>query len=479
MLAVPLLDMRVSADLLGDLESYPDKRLYDRVPKVIEHLVCKLLPPTGKPRRDLQIGARRFVRNKRLCGTTMLDSLCDANTAALPREQEQVLLIAHDTSEIDKAGSDCPDDAGPLRSPHSRGYLLHYSIGLSPDGRVFGALDAQAWTRSWQLRNKDHHSRPLNEKETRRWGEGVVRVERRLREAGVCATVIHIGDDEMCFYELFEPLVAAGRHFIVREKGVRNVVVGETTMPLEQACTLLPELGRYEQDVDSRVKERARGARHVVRTATMRLCARRIFVPAASKASGARSEGVTLWLVLAEEVDAPVHVEPLRWVLLTTLPAGTFEQARRVVSYYERRWAIEDFNKVLKSGLGMERENVGSIADFKRQAAVMMAAATSIVSWTTRARTEGEQPAAKFVDATLLTEMRQACAFDRVWWPTKAPSLHQMLEALAGLGGYERRPDRHPGWLVLLRGWLRLQDLRRAAAFFSAGNLSPPRSVPT
>src|SRR5260364_31696 len=69
--------------------------------------------------------------------------------------------------------------------------------------------------------------------------------------------------------------------------------------------------------------------------------------------SGSRAEIAPLCVkaVLAEEIEAPANVEPLRWVLLTTEAVASPEQALAVVRYYECRWRIEDYHKAWKSGV--------------------------------------------------------------------------------------------------------------------------------
>jgi len=42
--------------------------------------------------------------------------------------------------------------------------------------------------------------------------------------------------------------------------------------------------------------------------------------------------------VLVEEIDAPEGQRPIRWVLLSSLPAESFQEAMRIVRGYIRRW---------------------------------------------------------------------------------------------------------------------------------------------
>jgi hypothetical protein len=60
--------------------------------------------------------------------------------------------------------------------------------------------------------------------------------------------------------------------------------------------------------------------------------------------------GITVNAVLAREENPPPDVEALEWLLLTSLPVGSFEQAMTVVAWYAVRWCIEIYFHVLKSG---------------------------------------------------------------------------------------------------------------------------------
>ena len=58
------------------------------------------------------------------------------------------------------------------------------------------------------------------------------------------------------------------------------------------------------------------------------------------------------------ELNPPVDVDqPIRWVLLTSLPVTNFDTALQVIHYYIRRWIVERFHFLLKSG-GAQIENL-------------------------------------------------------------------------------------------------------------------------
>src|SRR5256884_6887919 len=64
---------------------------------------------------------------------------------------------------------------------------------------------------------------------------------------------------------------------------------------------------------------------------------------------------VTFTAILVTEVKAPEGVEPLEWLLLTTLPVETFQQAAQCVLWYRFRWLIERYHFVMKSGCRLEK----------------------------------------------------------------------------------------------------------------------------
>ena len=50
---------------------------------------------------------------------------------------------------------------------------------------------------------------------------------------------------------------------------------------------------------------------------------------------------VSLWAVQVAEIDPPAAVEPIAWLLLTTVSVSTVEDAIERVAWYACRWGIE------------------------------------------------------------------------------------------------------------------------------------------
>lgn len=64
---------------------------------------------------------------------------------------------------------------------------------------------------------------------------------------------------------------------------------------------------------------------------------------------------VKLQVILAEEENPNPGVNPISWLLLTSLEISSFEEAITCGRWYSYRWLIERYHFVLKSGCGLEK----------------------------------------------------------------------------------------------------------------------------
>jgi hypothetical protein len=64
----------------------------------------------------------------------------------------------------------------------------------------------------------------------------------------------------------------------------------------------------------------------------------------------AGKDPVTVWVIRVWEERAPEGEEPLEWILLTSVPTTTLEQAWERVDWYGHRWLVGDYHQCVKSG---------------------------------------------------------------------------------------------------------------------------------
>ena len=136
-------------------------------------------------------------------------------------------------------------------------------------------------------------------------------------------------------------ITLTGCDYVIRAaKFQRNVInqAGEK-LPLGEAIEDNSLLGSYELNLRSRPGVKARTAKIEVRTTSV------TFPRPRHHSAWVKQCGVTevrANIVIVQEVDAPKGVTPIRWVLLTSLPTDTFEDAWQVIEDYENRWRVEE-----------------------------------------------------------------------------------------------------------------------------------------
>jgi hypothetical protein len=59
---------------------------------------------------------------------------------------------------------------------------------------------------------------------------------------------------------------------------------------------------------------------------------------------------IKVWAIYLVEKHPPQGAQPLEWLLLTTMEVRSVKQARKIIRWYCRRWRIEEWHRVLKSG---------------------------------------------------------------------------------------------------------------------------------
>lgn len=173
-----------------------------------------------------------------------------------------------------------------------------------------------------------------------------------------------------------------------------------------------------------------------------------------------------LQAVLVEEIDPPPHVQPVQWLLLTTLPVASLAEAERVVRWYSYRWRIERYHFVLKSGCKLEELPLETAQRLRRALSLYAMVAARLLHLTYRARQEPEsscEPAVSREEWHVLWQ--HFCPGQPL--PAQVPSLRQAIGWIARLGGFlGRKHDGEPGVKVLWRG---LRTLRAMVIGFHLG----------
>jgi hypothetical protein len=175
----------------------------------------------------------------------------------------------------------------------------------------------------------------------------------------------------------------------------------------------------------------------------------------------AGKEPLPVWVIRVWEEQAPDGEEPLEWILLTSVPTTTLEQAWERVDWYGYRWLVEDYHHCLKSGCRIEERQLQTVAGLIRLLGLLSPLAVRLLQIRGYARSEPERPAHQVMEPLMLAVVAQ-----RSGHSPATMTIGSFWTEVARLGGYlARSHDGPPGWRTIWKGWLSLQTFLEGVHF--------------
>ena len=283
---------------------------------------------------------------------------------------ESVVLLAQDTTGLNYSGLRQTTGLGPLGQAKGQGLWLHSVLALRTDGVPLGVLAAHSWGRPPAAApgpRRGRNAKSIDEKESWRWVQAYKQAAAAARRMPQTQLVV-VADREGDVYELHQAAADGppNLHTLVRAQHDRNLESHQRLWPHMGA---LPCAERRTVEVPRRSGQPARTAQVEVRWARVEITA-----PAVGCKKGWPPAAV--WVVWVHEPNPPSGVEPLDWMLLSDLPIADAAAAWERVQWYCRRWVIEEWHRVLKSGCGVEQREFKTAEHLQRVLAFDL-----IVAW--------------------------------------------------------------------------------------------------
>ena len=265
-----------------------------------------------------------------------------ASPSSLKGERRRLLQLT-DTVELDYTGKKGASALGPLNYKKRLGMHAHNSLIINELGAPL-TLMSQTFTIRDTAGFGDSEKRtalPFEEKETYRWRVHFEQAQ-ELCKNDPLLEMVYIADTESDMIEVFQARVVPNMHFVIRSK-FNRLLVGKQER-LYEYLAKQPSLGQYAIPVLDAHTGKKRLAILAIRFAKVEITQNRKVRSKPDKSI------VPLYAVQAIEMNPPPAIEPVNWVLLTTLPVENFEQALLIMRYYALRWIIERFHFLMKSG---------------------------------------------------------------------------------------------------------------------------------
>ena len=354
-------------------------------------------------------------------------------------------LLICDTTEIDHTLHKATKGLGILGNGKGRGMQLHSCLMYDSTAKqIVGTAGALIHYRKLVPEGETEMQRLNRLRESHVWGT----LANQVGTAPEGSQWIHVWDRGGDNFESMCHVVLSKNDFIVRASRLNRKVItsdGEST-ELKKAINEGKVLGTYDVEVRTRKKDTAR-------TAKMEVSVIKVTYPRPTHhSSWVKSCGVkeiTVNVVIARELDPPKGSTRILWVLLTTLPVDTLADAMQVIQDYEKRWLIEEFHKVIKTGCSIEHHALETAERLEPLIGLLSVVGTRILQLKLIGRNQPEAKAKTHVPSDWIEAMqlyRPSVKFDTM-------TVYQFIREIAKLGGFlGRKGDGEPGWITIWRG---------------------------
>lgn len=360
------------------------------------------------------------------------------------------VLAIQDTTALNFTAHPATRDLGPLHPSTQHGLWVHSVLLAQPDAAPLGLIDQQVWARDPATVgiSKQRRQRATGEKESQRWLDAQAATLDRLPAA---VRVVTVADREADIFDLFAAPRRPGADLLVR--AAHDRALAESAARLWETIRTVPAWGTHPLTLRRGDDRPPREAVLTLRATTVTL------LPPRHHPQRATLTPVTVSLVLATEEAPPAQTPPVTWLLVTTLPVVTVDDAITCLRWYAQRWLIERWHFVLKSGCGVEKLQLETAARLHRALATYSIVAWRLLWLTYQARATPDVPCTVALDEA---------EWQALWCithqtphpPAIAPPLGAAVRWIARLGGHQgRKGDGEPGVQTLWRGLRHLEDL--------------------
>lgn len=382
-------------------------------------------------------------------------------------EAEPLVLVVHDTTEIDFTSHHALAGAGPIGNGGGTGFLQHNSLAFSADGsRLLGLAHQQVKVRVPAPEKETTRACKQRPRETDMWTEGI----------GACgrppegSAWVDVGDRGADIYEAVEGSLACGHHFLFRACKDRVVLLGEGPGEGGEKEAYLMRHARGLASVgDDTVEIPGRGGRPP-RVAKVRLASGPVRVPPPRGTPRPKTRPtLAAWVIRIWEPDPPAGVkEPLEWVLLCSMRTEGVEQIKQKRDWYALRWGVEVYHDVEKNGCSEEDRRFETAGAMLACLAVLAVVAVRVYQLRLAVKSTPDAPASEAATAEEVAVMETHLG-------KKGLTVLGFVRGVAKLGGFlGRKGDGEPGIRAVWRGYQRLQDMTAGYRLLLKRQKAPP-----
>lgn len=296
---------------------------------------------------------------------------------------KKTVLIPQDSTDLNLSTRTACQGLGQVGTnqtgAQSWGLRLHSALALDEDGLPLGVLRLQGDAPE-SAKGKDPH-RPIEEKDSHRW---LVAYEDACAIAELLpdTQIVSMGDREADMFELFDQRrqrLGKKADLLVRAKSDRCLEGTERKLFSELAAAPLAQRLKIavprQREHLAKTSEPGRPGLPA-REAQVELRFQEVTISPPQTPQTRHRSPIKLWALYVVEKHPPEGAAAVEWLLLTSVPLTSAKQARKCLRWYCRRWRIEEWHRVLKSGC-----HIVAHQNHSAEALLRVIAMDAVIAW--------------------------------------------------------------------------------------------------
>ena len=427
---------------------FGDNRLTNRLVHLTKDLSNNPEAAINRASRDWSAtkGAYRFFANEKVTPIKILSPHREQTLERIKRDESNYCLAIQDTTFLNFNDHRACNGLGFIGSTENLKVMIaHTTLACSVKGLPLGILEQKLYIRSEisTMSSREREKLPISQKESVRWLESIRAITAAIDNTTTTTTtsskeassssseqkkIVTVCDREGDITELLVEAEKLNVGYLIRSSAPRKII---STEP------------HSKQNLHEAVKKAP-------------IAANVQFLPATLGSSNGKlkKQGLPTFVV---RVVAAKGKKTLEWFLLTNIAVNNIEDAIERIRWYQLRWHIEIFHKILKSGCTIEAVRLASVQKLNRCVTLY-----SIIAWRifflTHLQRISPQVSANFVLSHIELQVLKKILY-RKNSEIDISTLTGATKAIATLGGYmNRKNDPAPGPIVIWRGYTKLQE---------------------
>jgi hypothetical protein len=258
---------------------------------------------------------------------------------------------------------------------------------------------------------------------------------------------IHVGDRGEDIFGVYDEARRQRTDWLIRVSKDRRIQTSECNESLFSFARRLPGIATRHLSIRRKGSD---GPEEV----DLQVSAGRItMLPSRYEPAYREAAPIECWVVRVWEENPPNGVEPLEWLLCTSLTCDSTPDLLFAAEGYSLRWMIEEFHKCEKTGCQVEMRRLEHVDRLEPLIGLLSVLAVWLLQLKFVARDQPQEVATDHLDELAVDVMAQYLKK-----PAKELTISQFWRGIGRLGGHlGRKCDGPIGWLRAWRGWQSFQ----------------------